>query len=92
MEIDLYDKIKRQFFQVVAVSVLLYSCTTWALTNTWTKISQELSKNSACYFELILETTPHETAVVWLYTSPITKDEHDMLSTAGEAGMNSSDF
>ena len=26
------DEIKRAFFQAVAVSVLLYSCTTWILT------------------------------------------------------------
>ena len=29
---DLANKLKRQFFQAVAVSVLLYGCTTWTLT------------------------------------------------------------
>ena len=29
---DLTDKLKREFFQAVAVSVLLYGCTTWTLT------------------------------------------------------------
>ena len=29
---DLTDKLKRQFFQAVVVSVLLYGCTTWTLT------------------------------------------------------------
>ena len=28
---DLTDKLKRQFFQAVVVSVLLYGCTTWTL-------------------------------------------------------------
>ena len=29
---DLSDKIKRNFFQAIAVSILLYACTTWTLT------------------------------------------------------------
>ena len=29
---DLTDKMKRSFFQIVVVSILLYGCTTWALT------------------------------------------------------------
>ena len=29
---DLSDKIKRSFFQVAVVSILLYGCTTWTLT------------------------------------------------------------
>ena len=29
---DLTDKIKRSFFQAVAVSILLYGCSTWTLT------------------------------------------------------------
>ena len=29
---DLTDKIKRSFFQVAVVSILLYGCTTWTLT------------------------------------------------------------
>ena len=30
---DLTDKIKRSFFQAAVVSILLYGCTTWTLTN-----------------------------------------------------------
>ena len=30
---DLTDKMKRSFFQAAVVSILLYGCTTWALTN-----------------------------------------------------------
>ena len=29
---DLTDKMKRNFFQVAVVSILLYGCTTWTLT------------------------------------------------------------
>ena len=30
---DLTDKMKRSFFQAAVVSILLYGCTTWTLTN-----------------------------------------------------------
>ena len=30
---DLSDKIKREIFPAAAVSVLLYGCTTWTITN-----------------------------------------------------------
>ena len=35
---DLSDKIKRELFQAVAVSLLLYGCTTWTLTKRLEKI------------------------------------------------------
>ena len=31
-KLDLTDKMKRNFFQAVVVSILLYGCTTWTLT------------------------------------------------------------
>ena len=34
---DVYYKIKREFFQAVARSVQLYSCTTWIYQNAWRK-------------------------------------------------------
>ena len=34
---DFIDKIKWKIFQVLAVSVLLYGCTNWTLTNPWRK-------------------------------------------------------
>ena len=34
---DLTDKMKRSFFQAAVVSILLYGCTTWTLTNSWRK-------------------------------------------------------
>ena len=37
---DLIDKMKRSFFQAAVLSILLYGCTTWTLTNK-TAITQE---------------------------------------------------
>ena len=34
---DISDKIKPEFFQTVAVSVLLYGCTTQTIINVWRK-------------------------------------------------------
>ena len=35
------DKIKREFFQVVTISVLLYGCTTWTRTK---RLKKKLNK------------------------------------------------
>ena len=35
---DLIDKMKRSFFQVAVVSILLYGCTTWTLTKRLKKL------------------------------------------------------
>ena len=48
---DPYDKIKRNYFQVVAVSVLLYGCTTRTLTKSMKK---KLYVNYAIIFRAIL--------------------------------------
>ena len=41
------DKMKRDFFQAAAVSVLLYGCTTWTLKKTyWEKARQKFHKNA----------------------------------------------
>ena len=48
---DLSNKIERQFFQIVAVSVLLYGCTTWTLTKRLEKKARlELHKNCGMLF------------------------------------------
>ena len=39
---DLTDKIKRSFFQVAVVSILLYGCTTWTLTK---RMEKKLDSN-----------------------------------------------
>ena len=47
---DLYDKIEQDFFEAVAVSIILYGCTTWMLTK---KARWELYKNAARCLEQI---------------------------------------
>ena len=39
---DLFDELKRDFFQAVAVSVLLYGCSSWTLKNTEKKSTLKL--------------------------------------------------
>ena len=39
---DLTDKMKRSFFQAVIISILLYGCTTWALTK---RLEKKLDSN-----------------------------------------------
>ena len=48
---DLSDKIKRSFFQVAVVSVLLYRCTTWTLTN---HMEKELDGNYSRMLRAVL--------------------------------------
>ena len=42
---DLTDKIKHSFFQAVGMSILLYGCTTWTLTN-YTRMLQAILNKS----------------------------------------------
>ena len=52
---DLSDKIKQGFFQALAVSVILYSCTTWTFNETvGEKARWELHKDAVCSFNQIL--------------------------------------
>ena len=41
---DLTDKMKRSFFQVAVVSILLYGCTTWTLTKRLEKLDGNYTK------------------------------------------------
>ena len=53
---DVSNKIKWEFFQAVTVSVLMYGCFTWTLTNRLEKKTRgELHKDTACCFEIVLE-------------------------------------
>ena len=62
---DLSDKIKRGFFQTVAVSILSYGCTSWSLTKrTKLKFRLELLKNAWWYLEEILFAALHLAAAV----------------------------
>ena len=61
---DLTDKMKRSFFQAVAL-ILLYGCTAWTLTK-WLekKARRQLHKNAASNLEQVLAATPHKTPTV----------------------------
>ena len=66
---NLFDKIKWDFFQVVAVSKLVYGCSTWTLTKyIETKPGLQLRKNAKSYLEQLLEATPQETTSLQLLT------------------------
>ena len=57
---DLTDKMKRSFFQVAVMSILLYGGTTWMLKKGW----QQLHKNAASNIEQVLEATPDKAAAI----------------------------
>ena len=65
---NLTDKIKRSFFQVAVVSILLYGCTTWTLTKRMEK-RRQLPKNATSNIEPVLEAAPHKAAVIRPLTS-----------------------
>ena len=48
---NLTDKLKRQFFQAVVVSVLLYGCTTWTLTK---RLENKLDKSCTRMLRAVL--------------------------------------
>ena len=58
---DLSNKIKWDFFQTVAVSILLYGWTPWTLTKNLENAWEELHKSATYCFEQILEAIPHKT-------------------------------
>ena len=67
---DYWHKSKQGFFKAVVVSVLLYSCTTWTLTEHPGKKAQwKLLKCAGCCFQQILEKAPFKTAVLRPLTS-----------------------
>ena len=75
------NKIKWGFFQVVAVSVLLYGCTTWTLTK---HLGKELDRNCTRMLhavEKILESAPYKTATVQPLTSHLTNHPSKMSKT-----------
>ena len=71
---DLSAKTKQDFFQTVAVSLLLYECTAWPLIK---HIEKRLDRNFTRILHAVLKkvqaVTPHKTAV-WLHTSHLTKN------------------
>ena len=70
---DLTDKMKRSFFQVAVVSILLYGCTTWTLTK---RLEKKLDGNYTRMLRAILNKSwrKHPTRhQLYGYLSPITK-------------------
>ena len=81
---------KLEFFQAVAMSVLLYGHTTWILMkHLGEKTRWELHKDAACCFELILKSGHYKTAIqpltshLTIHISKISK-----TSTNGEDNLN----
>ena len=59
---------KRSFFQAAVVSILLYGCTTWTLTEkklTEEEARRQLHKNVACNIEQVLASTPYKAPTIW---------------------------
>ena len=69
---DFSGWIKWDFFQAMAVSILLYGCTTWMLTNHFEKKLDRNKTLNMCSFEQIQKATPHKILTVCLPTSHLT--------------------
>ena len=70
---DLADKMKRSFFQAAVVSILLYGCTTWTLTN---RLKKKLDGNYTRMLRAILNKSwrQHPTShQLYDHLPPITK-------------------
>ena len=85
---DLSDKIKRNFFQAVGVSILLFGCITWMLTK---RIEKNLDGNCTRMLRAILNKSwkQHPTKQQLYVTKlssqkPPKLDEQNMRDTAGE--------
>ena len=70
---DLCDKMKWDFFQALAVSVLLYSCTTWTLTKC---LEKKVDGNYTSCNEQIMEAGSYKTAVQPLPISQTIQARH----------------
>ena len=69
---DQFDKIKCDFFQAVAASILQYGCTTWMITKHMVKKLYENYMRMVHDLEEILEATTDKTATVQLLNSHLT--------------------
>ena len=87
---DLTDKMKRSFFQVAVVSILLYGCTTWTLTK---QMEKKLDGNYSRMLRTSLDgNTPQNSCftATYIQSRKLSKlDEPDMQDSAGEAGTSS---
>ena len=85
---DLTDKMKRSFFQAAIVSILLYRCTTWTLTE---RLEKKLDGNYTRMLRTILDRSrrqhPAKQQLYGHLSRKLSKlDEPDMQDTAGEVG------
>ena len=90
---DLTDKMKRSFFLTAIVSILLYGCTAWTLTE---RMEKKLDDNYTRMLRAILNkswrNTPQSSSGTVTYhpSRKLSKlDEPDMRDTAVEVGMSS---
>ena len=90
---DLSDKVKQEFFQAVAVSILLYGYTLWNVTK---HLEKKLDRKAQIWC-IMFRTNPlgsnlqksGYTATYLPSHKPSNLNEQDMLSTAGEIRTNS---
>ena len=92
-KLDLPDRMKRSFLQAAVVLILLYGCTTWALTK---RREKKLDGNYTRMLRAILNMSGDSTPQISSSTAtnnPSRKlsklDEPDMWDTAGEVGTSS---
>ena len=91
---DLIDKMKHSFFQAPVVSILLYGCTTWTVTNVWRKSLMAITQECCEVYWINPEgNTPENISCTANYhlSQKLSKlDEPVMRNTAGEVRTNSS--
>ena len=88
------DKMKRSFFQAVVVSILLYGCTTWTLTQ---RMEKKVDGNYTRRLRAIFNKSRSQHATkqqLYGHLSPIRKklsklDDPDIGDSAGEVGTSS---
>ena len=81
-ESDPSDKIKRDFFQAVTVSILLYGYTAWTLTKCIEKkVDAKYSRMPRAALNKFLDTTPSKTEAVQPLASHLTNHQHKTKKT-----------
>ena len=78
--------IKRDFFQTIPMSVLMYGSTIWILTKHVERKLWELHQNAACCGQQILEEANNKTAAVQPLTSHLSSFQNmqDLIGAAGK--------
>ena len=91
---DLSDKIKLEFYQTEAMSVLLYGSTIWNLMKHLEKKARwEQHKNAMCCFEQVLEATLcKKTSCTTTYLSSHKSFKLDKHQLSGDTGCSLEDL